>query len=123
MVKYDPDEHGIWEIYKNEYDGLQIRQQIEEDFEVEEAIEQMNSFLFPLEANLRDFLIKNLHTVKNHKLNLYKDDNDRDGREYPTSVGPIDILAIDSEGNFVVFELKLSRGADKALGQLLRYMG
>jgi len=25
--------------------------------------------------------------------------------------------------NFVVFELKLSRGADKAMGQISRYMG
>jgi RecB family endonuclease NucS len=30
---------------------------------------------------------------------------------------------LDEEGNFIVFELKLSRGADKALGQILRYMG
>jgi len=32
-------------------------------------------------------------------------------------------LAVDAEGNFIVFELKLARGPDKTIGQLLRYMG
>ena len=30
--------------------------------------------------------------------------------------------SLDEEDNFVVLELKLSRGADKAMGQLSRYM-
>lgn len=47
----------------------------------------------------------------------------RKGIKYQTDVGPIDILAVDEDGNFVVFELKLSRGPDGAMGQLLRYMG
>ena len=38
-------------------------------------------------------------------------------------MGPIDILAADSAGNLYVFELKLDRGPDRALGQLARYMG
>ena len=62
-------------------------------------------------------------TVNGHRLKLYVDENGRDGVEYPTDVGPIDILAVDEKGNFVVFELKLSRGADKAMGQISRYMG
>lgn len=123
VVTYNPEEHGIWEIYKNEFEALQIRQLINEDGESDINIEGVNSFLFPIEANLRDFLIKNLSTVKTHKLKLFIDENNRDGKEYPTGVGPIDILTIDENGDFVVFELKLSRGADKALGQLLRYMG
>ena len=43
--------------------------------------------------------------------------------EYSTAVGPIDLLAKNSAGDYYVFELKLERGADAALGQLLRYMG
>ncbi|MED1949908.1 endonuclease NucS domain-containing protein [Brevibacillus centrosporus] len=38
-------------------------------------------------------------------------------------VGRIDILTIDQDDNFVVFELKLNKGMDSAMGQLLRYMG
>ncbi|MGC8566038.1 MAG: PDDEXK nuclease domain-containing protein, partial [Thermoplasmata archaeon] len=46
------------------------------------------------------------------------------GRQYPTSVGPIDILAIDRKNKeFVVIELKRKRSSDDALGQILRYMG
>jgi RecB family endonuclease NucS len=120
VVKYNPEEHGIWEIYKNEFDGLSIRQVIDNK---SEDSEEPNSFLFPIEANLRDFLIQNLQTVKEYKLKLFVDGTDRDGKEYPTGVGPIDILTTDENGNFVIFELKLSRGPDKALGQLLRYMG
>lgn len=51
------------------------------------------------------------------------DESGRSGREYPTGVGPIDILAIDDAGNFLVFELKLDQGPDSALGQLARYLG
>ena len=81
--------------------------------------------LFPVESHLRDFIANNIEaiTVNGHRLKLYIDENGRDGVEYPTDVGPIDILAVDGEDNFVVFELKLSRGADKAMGQISRYMG
>lgn len=125
VVKYNPEEHGIWEIFQNEFDAPCIRKVISDvESETEEQVEQeIGSFIFPIEANLRDFLILNLHTVKDTKLKLYIDENGRDGKEYPTEVGPIDILTIDEKGNFIVFELKLLRGADKALGQLLRYMG
>lgn len=81
--------------------------------------------VFAMEGHLRDFIIKNLHRISigGTSLRLFTDAQGRDGREYPTGVGPIDILAIDTVGNFFVFELKLDRGADRALGQLARYMG
>lgn len=43
--------------------------------------------------------------------------------EFQTNVGAIDILATSPSNDFYVFELKLGRGADAALGQILRYMG
>lgn len=46
------------------------------------------------------------------------------GRQYSTTVGPIDLLAQDRKsGEFVVIELKKGRSADKVFGQLSRYMG
>ena len=125
VVIYDPNEHGLWEIYKNDFEGLGIRQVIESSVDVDEETPiEGETFQFPIEANLRDFLILNLHTIKGNKLKLYFDGTGRDGKEYPTGgLGFIDILTIDEDGNFVVFELKLSKGPDRAIGQILRYMG
>ena len=80
---------------------------------------------FALEAHLRDFIIENLPQIPvgGNKLRLYVDGEGREGKEYQTGVGSIDILATDTPGNFFVFELKLDRGPDRALGQLARYMG
>ena len=47
-----------------------------------------------------------------------------EGRQYPTTVGPIDLLGRDRKtGQYVVVELKRGRSADKVFGQLSRYMG
>ena len=62
-------------------------------------------------------------TVNGKKLKLFVDPMGRDGIEYPTAIGPIDILAVDKEKAFYVFELKRGRGSDKAVGQVTRYMG
>jgi endonuclease len=80
---------------------------------------------FALENQLRDFLAHNLRSVPvgGQRLRLYVDPSGRDGVEYPTAVGPIDILAQAEDGAFFVFELKVARGPDRALGQLARYMG
>ncbi|HEX5443820.1 MAG TPA: endonuclease NucS domain-containing protein [Pirellulales bacterium] len=80
---------------------------------------------FALEYQLRDFLAQNLGSidVDGKHLRLFVDAAGRDGIEYPTSVGPIDIVAVDESGAFVVFELKRARSPDHAIGQLARYMG
>ena len=44
-------------------------------------------------------------------------------RQYPTLVGPIDILAKDKNGNHVVIELKKGRAPDRVFGQITRYIG
>ena len=80
---------------------------------------------FGLEFQLRDFIAQNIGAidVDGKKLRLYVDPTGRDGIEYPTAVGPIDILAIDDAWAFFVFELKRARSPDHAIGQLTRYMG
>ena len=45
------------------------------------------------------------------------------GVEYAITGGRIDLLAKGKDGKFVVIELKLSRGRNKTLGQILHYMG
>jgi hypothetical protein len=98
--------------------------QPDDEEEPPEALE-VSAFSFPWEAHLRDFIAANLRRIRigDRNLTLYTDPTGRSGVEYPTAVGPIDILAVDQSGGFHVFELKLDRGPDRALGQLARYMG
>lgn len=58
---------------------------------------------FSLEYQLRDFLASNLSSIDfgGRRLRLYVDPTGRDGIEYPTAVGPIDILAVDDTGAFL----------------------
>jgi len=74
---------------------------------------------FAYEADLRDYLAKNLHLIE-PGLRVYQDEG-ISGIEFPAGGRFIDILAVDREGNFVVIELKVSRGYDRTIGQLLRY--
>jgi Endonuclease NucS len=83
--------------------------------------ESAEALKFALEAHLRDFLAKNLERVETG-LRLYETP-ERNGVEFPVDGGYIDLLAVDRNEKFVVLELKLSQGRNKALGQLLYYMG
>lgn len=80
---------------------------------------------FGLEFQLRDFIAQNISAIdfRAKRLRLYVDATGRDGTEFPTPVGPIDILAVDESGAFFVFEIKRARSPDHAIGQLARYMG
>lgn len=80
---------------------------------------------FALEYQLRDFIAQNLGAiiVDGKRLQLYVDPAGRDGIEFQTPVGRIDILAKDETGAFIVFELKRARSPDHAIGQVTRYMG
>lgn len=75
---------------------------------------------FAYESDLRDFLAKNL-TLIEKGLRLYQDEG-ISGIEFPVGGRFIDILALDKQNNYVVIELKVSKGYDRVIGQLLRYM-
>jgi len=124
-----------WTVNETEDEVRLVRPDVAEDAtsvtvlgapsEEEIALDAEEQFEFALESHLRDFIARNLATIPitNKRLRLFVDQAKHNGIEYPTDIGPIDILAVDENENFVVFELKLSRGPDKAMGQLLRYMG
>lgn len=76
---------------------------------------------FAYEKDLQNYLVRNLHVLESG-LTLYEEEG-FNGVEYNAGGRFIDILALDREGSFTVIELKVSRGYDRVIGQLLRYMG
>jgi len=82
--------------------------------------EQEPSTEFAYEKDLRNYLVKNLAAIESG-LTLYEDE-DVKGIEFPVGGRFIDILAVSAKGNLVVIELKVSRGYDRVVGQLARYI-
>ena len=103
-----------------------IEKALEEDFEnidtdiVDETpitFEPGEDSEFAYEKDLQNFLSQNLDRIE-PGLRLYKD-----GIEFPVGRKRIDILALDQENQLVVIELKVSRGHDRTVGQILHYIG
>jgi hypothetical protein len=132
------EKHGLFEEFKTRYwplgnmpEGQRLRRRflrIKEQYEdwlkdsgdatdEEEETDQA----FAAETDLRDFLAKNLNCIE-AGLTLYKK-AEQSGVEFPVDDGRIDILAVDQKGRYVVIELKVGKGRNKAIGQLLYYMG
>ncbi len=103
-------------IYKEDINNLNGNKQPEEDDE-----EQIELKEFAYEKDLRNYLSKNLNEIESGLI-LYEEE-EITGIEYPVGGRYIDILAVDKNNDFVVIELKVSRGYDRAIGQLLRYIG
>jgi RecB family endonuclease NucS len=83
---------------------------------------QVPSSEFAYESHLRDYLANNLEKIE-PGMRLYTDEEDENikGVEFEAGGRRIDILAIDKESRFVAIELKVSRGYERSVGQLLRY--
>ena len=94
--------------------------QTEDELPSESEGEPTGSAEFAYEADLRNYLSKNLSIIE-PGLNLYQDEGIT-GIEFPVGGRFIDLLAVDSRGALVVIELKVSRGYDRVVGQLMRYM-
>ena len=76
---------------------------------------------FAAEADLRDFLAQNPTRIE-PGLKLYASGG-KSGVEYSIEGGFIDLLMVDRDERLVVIELKVGRGRNRAIGQLLYYMG
>ena len=81
--------------------------------------------VFALEKHLEEFLIANWSSTElgvTH--DIFEDDGELIGQQYPTDTGFIDILAISKDrSELLVVELKKGRASDSVVGQVQRYMG
>jgi endonuclease len=107
-------------IYRPLVNGKTGYQPGPEDGIEEEGREGSEPTGFAYESDLRDFLARNLPIIE-PGLRLYEEEA-ISGIEFPVGGRFIDILAIDKQNNYVVIELKVSKGYDRVIGQLLRYM-
>jgi len=88
--------------------------------EEESEDDSFDSKEFAYERDLKNYLSKNLFIVE-PGLRLYEEEGIT-GIEFPAGNRFIDILAVDKQNSYVVIELKVSKGYDRVIGQLLRYM-
>lgn len=81
--------------------------------------------VFALEKHLEDFLIQNWNQTELGKnYDIYEEDGELVGQQYPTDTGPIDILTVSkNKKELLVVELKKGRVSDSVVGQIQRYMG
>jgi endonuclease len=98
--------------------GAENRQDADEDesdisADIEESFEARAS----LERDVHRYLASHLAKLE-PGLTLHED-----GVEYQTDAGRIDILAIDTNQQLVAIEIKAGKAGDRALGQLLGYVG
>lgn len=80
---------------------------------------------FALEKHLEDFLVQNwAQTELGKDYDIYTEEGEKVGQQYPSDSGPMDILAIRKDKKeLLVVELKRGRASDVVVGQVLRYMG
>jgi len=80
---------------------------------------------FAMEKHLEEFLVKNwAQTDLGKDYDIFAEDGELVGQQYPTDTGPVDVLAIKKDkSELLVVELKRGRASDVVVGQVLRYMG
>jgi len=81
--------------------------------------------VFVLERHLEDFLVQNWKQTELGKhYDIFEEDGEMIGQQYPCDTGKLDILAISKDKKtLLVVELKKGRASDSVVGQIQRYMG
>ncbi len=83
---------------------------------------------FGIESHLEDFIVENWSKLERDVKELsgyeiIQEDGDYVGKQYPTEIGRIDILAKHRVSNdYLVIELKKGKSSDAVAGQIMRYL-
>ena len=109
--------------HSKEIESLLSSNQPSKIYSNDEMIEDPS--IFAMEKHLEDFLINNWSITSLGKTHdIFEEDGEIIGQQYPTDTGYIDILAISKDKKeLLVVELKKGRASDSVVGQILRYMG
>jgi len=114
-------------LYQSTIDPLPLRKSADPEHgtatvaaEEDNEEDSLDAKEFAYERDLKNYLSRNLFIVE-PGLKLYEEEGIT-GIEFPAGNRFIDILAVDNQNNYVVIELKVSKGYDRVIGQLLRYM-
>ena len=109
--------------YAEELKSLIQGKETVEHLEPDEVVEDPTAFA--LEKHLEHFLVENWSkTELGATYDIYIEDGQLVGQQYPSDTGPIDILAISKDKKtLLVVELKRGRASDRVVGQIQRYMG
>ena len=131
FFKLSPREFRLWDPendptpwYKADFEASIADGVAETDDIGEEVAEDdPGTRTFAFERDLQNYLVRNLGLLE-PGLKLYEDeDGEFTGVEFPVGQRYIDILAVGTDGAYVVIETKVSRAYDRVVGQILRYMG
>jgi len=89
----------------------------------EKTVEDLTGFA--MEKYLEQFLFDNWSQTELGKdYDIYAENGEVVGRQYPTDTGPMDILAISKDkAKLLIVELKKGKASDNVVGQIQRYMG
>lgn len=109
--------------YADEIEMLIGNKPIQTIFSTDETVEDPSTFA--LEKHLEDFLVQNWsQTLLDKDYDVYQEEGELVGRQFPTDTGAIDVLAISKDKKtLLVVELKRGRASDNVVGQIQRYMG
>ncbi len=125
FFRIDPSRYRLYEptndpspIYKGTTNGKGTEGP--QELSTDETVSEQAASEFAYEKDLQSFLSKNLFLIE-PGLKLFEDEG-INGIEFPVGGRLIDVLAVDKNNNYVVIELKVSRGYDRVVGQILRYM-
>ena len=119
--RYWLDPNLMNDVPMNDQEQPTAAEEIEGGATVEEEADAAFDTAFSLERDLERSLLSNLEQLASG-LKLYTRDG-RKGQQFWTDVGIIDILAVDPQNELIVIELKAGRADEKAIGQILRYIG
>jgi endonuclease len=111
----DPSQHGshLWRITNRSGETMTIT--------VSEVLHDSAHQLGPDPGLVKDGVEKQLQVLLSERCHIMRPDLQLVRREYPTDIGPVDLLCRDSAGTFVAVEIKRRAEID-GVEQLSRYL-